>query len=89
MTSIRSCFYIALATASLSLAPGASAIPAYPGLQKGMLEDGTETVFSVVGDEYSHAIVSEDGFLLERRPGGLLAKTVKADVDGILYSPKS
>lgn len=84
MTSIRSCFYIALATASLSLAPGASAIPAYPGLQKGMLEDGTETVFSVVGDEYSHAIVSEDGFLLERRPGGLLAKTVKADVDGIL-----
>ncbi|MCH5346019.1 MAG: M6 family metalloprotease domain-containing protein [Muribaculaceae bacterium] len=43
----------------------ASAVPAKPGLQEHVQSDGTVVKVQLVGDEWSHFYLTEDGYLLE------------------------
>lgn len=69
--------------ASLFLCRHMEAVPAYPGLLRGELADGTEILYRPVGDEYSHALVSSDGFILNFNSAGVLEKGIEADMDMI------
>lgn len=67
----------------------ASAVAAYPGIQRAFLADGTSISYRVVGDEYSHAFVSADGFFLERDENGIMSIKGEANVEEIMEKGKT
>lgn len=69
--------HIFLSSVCALSALAASAVPAMPGLITMTQADGTEIEVQLVGDEYSHYYLSEDGYLLASEGGDFFY----ADVD--------
>ena len=68
-----------LAAAFSLLAFDANAVKAWPGMQTMEQPDGSVIEYRLVGDEYYHEMVSEDGFILKASSDGMLYKTEKLD----------
>jgi len=73
-----------LSACALALPLCASAVPAYPGLMKRTLSDGSTVNVRLHGDEYFSYLTDENGFLLESR-GGLVVD-YKLDSNGARMS---
>ncbi len=77
-------FHIALGAALTLFSQVARGVPAYPGLQQVTLENGEIIECRLVGDEYYHTFVSEDGYILRPVKDGIFQKsTEKADYNQI------
>ena len=61
----------AVASAVLFNAPGIHAVPARPGVTERVMADGSTVKVRLMGDEYFHYLLSEDGYLLVERDGML------------------
>ena len=59
------------------------AIPAYPGLHKATLPDGTEVMCRLMGDEHGHWYVSTDGRFLDRNDDGRWRVLTEAEVSAL------
>ncbi|MBP5499698.1 MAG: M6 family metalloprotease domain-containing protein [Bacteroidales bacterium] len=59
-----------LTTGLMCAVLAASALPAWPGLHKVTLADGTQVTCRQVGDEYAHWFVTTDGRALDRNAAG-------------------
>ena len=57
-------------SAFLVMSAAVHAVPAWPGKHRAVLTDGTVVSFRMVGDEYSHHLVSDDGYLLSPTADG-------------------
>ncbi|MDE6843248.1 MAG: M6 family metalloprotease domain-containing protein [Muribaculaceae bacterium] len=73
----------------------ADAVKSWPGLLKGKTTSGEEITYTVRGDEFAHAMVSEDGFLLTATEFGLKkeapfsAEALRAQADRIKKLPRN
>lgn len=70
-----------LTTGLLCVALAASALPAWPGLHRITLADGTQVTCRQVGDEHAHWFVTSDGRNLDRDAAGEWQWLTETDVE--------
>lgn len=70
-----------LTTGLLCAALAASALPAWPGLHRVTLADGTKVTCRQVGDEHAHWFVTSDGRTLDRNAAGKWQWLTETDVE--------
>lgn len=78
-------YLLSFVTMGLSLvAFHANAVKSWPGMLQSEQPDGSIIEYRLVGDEFYHEMVSDDGYILKRTEEGLLLKTDLFDNDKFL-----